>query len=112
MHINLYQLMIILYVMFTSFSGLDIVCHEPSWLSHTTVEGHNNSVGSTMYYHCVLGYDYSSGNTERQCRNNGLWTGAPLSCTSKQILLVYLRPVSFFFSFFKHFLSKVNEEGS
>ena len=44
------------------------------------VELSNTTVGSTANYTCNQGYIISSGDNNRTCEANGVWSGSPPSC--------------------------------
>lgn len=42
-----------------------------------------NTYGDKCLFYCEHGYKAVSGTKERQCLENGTWSGSPLTCTGE-----------------------------
>lgn len=45
--------------------------------------GASISYGDKCLFYCEHGYKAVSGTKERQCQENGTWSGSPLTCTGE-----------------------------
>ena len=65
----------------------EILCGDPPTLPHTDQVWNGSSTpGSTVTYHCKIGFYHSEGNNVSMCTINGSWTKSNISCKGNNLL--------------------------
>ena len=72
-------------------------CPEIDFVPLSTNTTSGNSVGDTISFNCTEGYEFTSGNAELTCSNNGTWIGKPPTCCEFPLFCGCLKNMSLWY---------------